>query len=189
MGYGIEGKKTRLVPMDVEQHLDNAQRWINDLTNTEWIGTPDMPMSHLKEKEWFIARCLAGSDEVNWAIETLDGHHIGFSNLFKINYRNGTAESGSLIGDSSFRGKGYGSDAARVRAWFAFHCLGLQTIYSSYFEENEGSALMQAASGYEIWGRQPHAAWKRGAHRTMVHTYLTREMWLKLQGDGHSPIT
>lgn len=184
MGYGIEGKKVRLVPMDLEKHFDNACRWINDLSNTTWIGTPDYPMSRLKEKEWFEARCLAGREEVNWAIETLSGEHIGFSNLFRINFINGTAESGSMIGEVNFRGKGYGSDGARIRAWYAFECLGLQTLYSTYIEDNDGSAQMQAAAGYEIWGRQPNALWKRGAHRTMVHTFLTKVRWHELQQRG-----
>jgi RimJ/RimL family protein N-acetyltransferase len=188
MASGIEGKKVRLVPMDVEKHFENAYRWINDLENTEWIGTIDFPMSRLKEREWFDARCMEGIEQVNWAIETLSGEHIGFSNLFKIDYIHRTALSGSMIGDSTFRGKGYGSDAARLRAWYAFHCLGLQTLFSSYFEGNEPSGQMQAAAGYEIWGRQPNAHWKRGQFRTMVHTYLTAEKWRSLN-EGQSPIT
>jgi RimJ/RimL family protein N-acetyltransferase len=184
MAQGIEGKKVRLVPYDIDRHFENALKWINDLQNTSWIGTPDMPMSRLAELDWFEARCKADRSEANWAIETMSGQHIGFSNLFKIDFIHGTAESGSLIGDGDFRGKGYGSDAARARAWFAFECLGLQTIYSSYFEDNEGSGRMQAAAGYEIWGRKPRAMWKRGAHRTMVHTFLTKERWQSLQVDG-----
>lgn len=168
--------------MEEERHFENAVRWINDLTNTKWLAAPEFPMTRLKEQEWFEVRCRAGHDEANWAIESLDGEHIGFSNLFRIDFMHGTAISGSMIGDASYRGKGYGSDAARVRANFAFECLGLQTLYSSYFEENDGSARMQAAAGYEIWGRQPNAMWKRGAHRTMVHTFLTKERFELLQG-------
>jgi RimJ/RimL family protein N-acetyltransferase len=179
MATGIEGKKVRLVPMDPDRHFENAVKWINDPNATEWIGTMDMPMTKLKEKEWFEARCMADGSEVNWAIETLSGEHIGFSNLFQIDHRHKTAESGSLIGEPEYRGKGYGSDAARVRAKFAFECLGLQTLYSSYFEGNESSGAMQKAAGYKIWGTKPNAMWKRGAYRNMVHTYLTREMWLQ----------
>lgn len=181
MGYGIEGKKIRLVPLDYDRHFENALRWINDLDSTTWIGMQDMPISRLAEKDWFEARARAGNDEFMWAIETLNGGHIGFSNLFKVSYISGNAESGSMIGDASHRGKGLGTDAARVRAWFAFECLGLRTLYSAYIEGNEASARMQAAVGYEIWGRCPDAIWKRGQHRAMVHTYLTREKWLKLR--------
>jgi RimJ/RimL family protein N-acetyltransferase len=180
MGYGLEGKKVRLVPMDPDRHFENAVRWINDLANTTWISIPEFPTTKAKEREWFDARCLAGQSEANWAIETMSGEHIGFSGLFHIDFVNRTADSGSLIGEANFRGKGYGSDAAKVRAWFAFECLGLQTLFSSYFEENEGSAQMQAAVGYEIWGRKPNAIWKRGEFRTMVHTFLTRDKWLSL---------
>ena len=83
MATGSEGKKVRLVPMDPDRHFENAVKWINDPNATEWIGTMDMPMTKLKEKEWFEARCMADGSEVNWAIETLSGEHIGFSNLFQ----------------------------------------------------------------------------------------------------------
>lgn len=186
MGYGLEGKKVRLVPMSVERHFENAIKWINDPDNTMWIGTLELPMSREKERLWFDARCTAGNDEANWAIETLSGEHIGFSNLFSITYVHRHGTSGSMIGEATFRGKGYGSDAARVRADFAFENLGLEALFSSYFEGNEGSARMQAAAGYEVWGRQPLAMWKRGELRTMVHTVLTRTRWKELRGNQDS---
>lgn len=85
------------------------------------------------------------------------------------------------MNDSELWARDYGSDQARVRARFAFEVLGLEMIYSNYFEGNERSARMFAAAGYEIWGVQPKAVWKRGAFRNRVCVALSRERWESMQ--------
>jgi RimJ/RimL family protein N-acetyltransferase len=172
MSYGYEGEKVRLVPMDLDLHLTNAQRWMNDVRVTEWLFVGDFPMTRIAEEAWFQERMTAGPSEANFAIELLDGTHIGFSGLFKIDFKNRTAHSGSIIAPE-FWSNGYGTDAVRIRADYAFRVLGLKTLYTSYLAENERSGRMQAAAGYTIWGRQPNAIWKRGKMRDLVHTFLS----------------
>ncbi len=181
MAFGIVGLKTRLVPLDFDLHFENAYRWINDNDITQWLGGNLNPMSRLAEREWFEkSQKLADSDLI-FAIETLEGVHIGFSDLRNISYRHGTATSGSFIGITGYWGKGLGSDAARTRCQYAFEQLGLRTLYSSYLEGNDRSGQMQKAVGYEKWGLQPQACYKNGKHQDLVHTVLTRERWEALK--------
>jgi RimJ/RimL family protein N-acetyltransferase len=177
---GYEGKKTRLVPLDFDRHFENAFAWINDPECTQWIAGGDYPISRLAEKDWFEQRQRDGESAAFFAIETLEGEHIGFSSLIHIEPRHGTATSGSMIGIHEHRGKGNGSDAARVRAYYAFEVLNLRMIFSGYIEGNERSKRMQEAVGYGEWGRQYGALWKRGAYRDHVHTVLTRDRWREL---------
>jgi RimJ/RimL family protein N-acetyltransferase len=174
MAYGYEGKKVRLVPLDFDRHFANLVRWINDPEVTEWLLVGDYPMTALSEKEWFDSASRLSTTEVHFAIETLDGVHLGTSALFRIDYRSGTAVSGSMIGATDEWGKGYGTDAAKVRARYAFEVLGLRMLYSEYLEGNVKSARMQEKAGYKVWGVQPKSHWKRGAFRDHVHTYLER---------------
>ena len=178
MGIGWEGEKVRLVPLDFDRHFENCYQWINDPEVNEWLAVGDFPMSRLAEREWFEARQKSTYPELALAIETLDGVHIGNTGLHRIDFRHGTALTGSLIGDKENRGKGYGTDAARVRAWYCFHVLGLRMLYSEYFADNELSKRMQEKAGYKQYGVRPQAMWKRGEHRDMVLTYLSREDWL-----------
>lgn len=177
MGLGWEGKKVRLVPLDFDKHFENCYKWINDPEVNEWLGVGDLPMSRLAEKEWFEARQKSSNPTIALAIETLDGVHIGQTGLHNIDLRNGTANTGSFIGDKENRGKGYGTDAARVRSWYCFHVLGLRMLYSEYFAGNEFSNRMQEKAGYKQYGVKPKAMWKRGEYRDMVLTYLSREDW------------
>ena len=50
-----------------------------------------------------------------WAIVDEKGRHIGFIGLHEINWRNRWALGGLVIGDRSAWGKGYATDAVRVR--------------------------------------------------------------------------
>ena len=180
MAIGWPGEKVRLVPLEFERHFENCYRWINDADVSEWLALGDLPMSRLAEKEWFEKAQVATETQIHFAIETLDGRHVGNSGLFRISRAHGTAMSGSLIGEFEDRGKGLGTDATKVRAWYGFHVLGLRQLYSEYFGGNEPAKRMQEKVGYVEWGVRPAAFWKRGAYRDLVETVLTRERFFEL---------
>lgn len=182
MSYGYEGNLVRLAPLDEDKHFENALRWINDPEVTQHLLVGHFPMSRLAEKDWFESRCRA-KDDLLFAIETLDGeHHIGFSGVHQIDFRHGTSVTGTIIGAKEMWGKGYGSDAAKVRAYYAFEILGLRLLLSAYFDGNERSRRMQEATGYRECGRIPARFWKNGAYRDEILTYLDRETWRKANG-------
>src|SRR5436190_24195120 len=102
MAFGWEGKLVRLVPPDKERHTVNAYRWVNDLdvTSNLLIGGP---ITRGMEEAWFDK--LANDDSnIHFAIETLDGRHLGMSGLHQINRRHGTAVCGSFLGEKDDRG-------------------------------------------------------------------------------------
>lgn len=173
MGFGIEGERVRLVPLDEERHFENCYRWINDPEITATLMA-DGFMTRLAEQEWFKGACLSKSD-IYFAIELLDGTHIGNTALHGVNYQHGSAISGTLIGDKSQWGKGYASEAVRLRTRFAFETLGLRLILSAYLGDNGASWRMQQKSGYQEIGRIPKRFWKRGQYVDEVLTMCTRE--------------
>jgi RimJ/RimL family protein N-acetyltransferase len=147
MSYGWSGEKVRLVPLDSERHFENALRWINDPEITQWTLTGDFPISRLAEEEWFERVMRPNEKEVVFAVETLEGEHIGFSGLHQINWRHGTATTATLIGRKELWGKGYGTDAVRVRTWYAFEVLGLRLLISEVLDGNVASLKMLLKAG------------------------------------------
>lgn len=178
MAYGWEGSKTRLVPLDKERHLDNALVWLNDPEVTEWVLIGDFPLTRLAEEKFFDRVTGGDEREVAFAIESLEGEHIGFSGIHRIDFRHGTAMTGTIIGSKDHWGMGLGTDAARTRARYAFDVLGLRLLMSSVLDGNERSLRMQLAVGYIEIGRIPQRFWKRGAYRDEILTCLTREAFL-----------
>lgn len=175
MGFGWEGEKVRLVPLDVERHLENAVRWMNDPDVTQNLLIGDFPMTRVAEREWFERNSKPEEHNVAFAIELLNGEHIGFSGIHRINWKDSTATTGTVIGATEHWGKGLGTDAARVRTRYAFEALGLRYLMSSVLEGNERSLGMLKRAGYVECGRWPNRIWKRGRFVDEVLLYRTRQ--------------
>lgn len=163
MGYGWEGDAVRLVPMDREKHLENALRWFNDPTITAWLETGDWPLTRGTEEEFFRAAERPDKASVQFAIETTDGVHVGFSGLRSIDWQSRVAVSGSVIGRHDLWGNGLGTDSAIVRSRYAFEVLGLRMLIATVIADNQRSMGMLQAVGYREVGRVPGRYWKRGA--------------------------
>ena len=172
MTYGWEGERVRLVPLDKERHLENALRWFNDPTITEWLETGDWPLTRGTEEEFFRAAERPDKGSVQFAIETIDGDHVGFSGLRSIDWQSRVAVSGSVIGRHDLWGGGLGTDSAQVRSHYAFEVLGLRMLIATVIAGNERSMGMLAAVGYREGGRVPGRSWKRGAWRDQASLVL-----------------
>ena len=173
--YGWEGEKVRLVPLDREKHLDNALLWFNDPEITEWLETGDWPLTRGAEEEFFRGAERQDRSSVQFAVESLQGEHVGFSGLRSIDWQSQVAVSGSVIGRKDLWGKGLGSDAARVRNRYAFEVLGLRLLVATVIADNSRSMAMLARVGYDEVGRVPERYWKRGAYRDQLFLTLHRD--------------
>src|SRR5260370_26595785 len=150
MPPGWAGDKVRLVPLDKAHHLDNALLWLNDPEVTRWTLIGDLPLGRLAEEDFFdrASRATAADDALTLAIETLEGEHIGFSGMHKIDWRNGFATTGTITGRRDLWGRGYGTDSARVRLHYAFDVLGLRLLLSDVVAGNEPSLRMLPEAGH-----------------------------------------
>jgi RimJ/RimL family protein N-acetyltransferase len=167
-----------LVPLDKARHMENALAWVNDPDVTETTLMGDFPLARLAEEAWFDRVCGVMSqtpEDVVFAVETLAGEHIGTAGIHRIDWRHGTALTGTIIGAPEARGRGYGTDAARVRTRYAFEVLGLRLLLSEVMAENAASLRMLQRVGYREVGRIPRRFWKRGAFREVVLLACERE--------------
>jgi RimJ/RimL family protein N-acetyltransferase len=176
MAHGWAGDKVRLVAMDQDRHFENLLRWVNDtdLTATLYIG--DFPVSRTAQEAWFARVTREDEQDVVFAIETLEGRHIGTTGIHRIDYRHGTAETGLYIGED-VRGQGYGTDACRVRARYCFKVLGLRLLMTSYMGDNVASRRMLEKAGYREIGVWPKRYWKRGSYLDEHLMALDRATW------------
>jgi RimJ/RimL family protein N-acetyltransferase len=175
MSHGWEGTKVRLAPLDREKHLENALKWFNDPEITEWLETGDWPLTRGAEEEFFRAADRQDRASVQFAVESLQGEHVGFSGLRSIDWQSRVAVSGSVIGRKDLWSKGLGGDAVAVRNRYAFDVLGLRLLIATVIADNARSLAMLAKAGYEEVGRVPGRYWKRGAYRDQLILALHRD--------------
>ena len=124
---GWKGERVRLVPPDRLLHLESALRWMNDPEITAMIEF-NLGIGRRGEEAFFDRIEAQDDSNFTWAILDEIDRHVGFIGLHAINWRNRSGVGGILIGERSAWGRGYATDAVRVRTSFAFDQLGLHRI-------------------------------------------------------------
>ncbi|MBI2907285.1 MAG: GNAT family N-acetyltransferase [Chloroflexi bacterium] len=98
-----------------------------------------------------------------FAIDTLDGKHIGNCMYFDIDEKKKQAELGILIGDREYWDKGYGADAICTLLDYIFSATEVERIYLHTLEWNVRAQKSFAKCGFAACGRS-----QRGGHRFVV---------------------
>ncbi len=72
----------------------------------------------------------------SFAVETLDGNHIGNCVYYNINEEKGEAELGIMIGNRDYWDKGYGTDVVTTLVNYVFRQTNLSRIYLKTLDSN-----------------------------------------------------
>jgi RimJ/RimL family protein N-acetyltransferase len=91
--------------------------------------------------------------EGRYAIDTLDGKHIGNCSCYNIDFEKEEAELGILIGDRDYWDKGYGSDAVITLLNHIFKEKKLKKIYLHTLEDNIRAQKCFQKCGFVPCGR------------------------------------
>jgi RimJ/RimL family protein N-acetyltransferase len=171
------GLKTKLGPIHPEHDLPYLWKWINDPEVAKYT-LASWPTHYYAEKD-YVENLHKQTAHVVFAAETLDNHFIGLFGLHSINFINGTATTGALIGEKEYRGKGYGPDAKMHVLHHAFNVLGLRKICSAVKAFNAPSLKYLEKSGYQIEGpARKQMFWHEGEFHDEIFLCIYREDFL-----------
>jgi len=136
----MEGKLVRIRAYE-KSDLEAVMAWVNDeeVTRNLGAGPISFPMSRAQEEQFldFATRSPADATNKIFAIETLsDRNYIGGIDVRGINWIDRNAEIGITIGDKSYWGKGYGTDAMRVIMRMGFEVMGLHRMWLKVLASN-----------------------------------------------------
>lgn len=157
---GLQGENVRLVPVDVEAHLEHFLRWFNDPEVTHNLAVTK-PMTRLKEKQ-MLEQIAESRTMIQWVILDENGHPIGTTGIRNISWREGNGSTGIVIGEKTAWGKGYGSDAVRTRTRYAFKQLGLRRLQTETFADNTAIIHCLEKVGYQQVGTLRKRRWRDG---------------------------
>ncbi len=110
-----------------------------------------------------------------FAIDTLDGKHIGNCVYYGVNKTKGEAELGIMIGNRGCWDKGYGADAVTTLVSYIFHQTSLKRIYLKTLDSNSRAQKCFQKCGFTLYG---HLA-KDGFSFVLMETH--RKQWEKEQ--------
>jgi RimJ/RimL family protein N-acetyltransferase len=88
-----------------------------------------------------------------FAIETMDGEHIGNCAYYDINETKGEAEIGIMIGNRRYWDRDYGSDAVNTLVSHVFSQMNLRRIHLKTLESNKRAQKCFHKCGFTMCGR------------------------------------
>jgi RimJ/RimL family protein N-acetyltransferase len=111
-----------------------------------------------------------------FAIETLDGKHIGNCTCYEINPRKAEAQVGIMIGDKNYWNKGYGADVLDTLVGYIYDTSSFNRLYLKTLEWNKRAQKCFAKCGFTFCGTL-----KRDGYKFLLME-LKREDWEKRRG-------
>ncbi len=183
---GLRGERVRLVPSEAREHLENALRWFNDPVVTARLDY-FMGMTRREEEIFFERMATQRESDLHWAILDPKDRHIGFIAFHQMDWRQRCAVGGMVLGERDAWGKGYATDAVRVRTRFGFEQLGLHRIEGHTF--NPGMRRVYEKTGYRHEGTARQKRWRDGRwHDVDLYAVLDEDYFAFRVGDD-APLT
>jgi RimJ/RimL family protein N-acetyltransferase len=178
LGPILRGEIITLEPPKIED-IDTFRAWLADLEVTRTLLVRFVPSRDAEEK-WY-ERVAASDSTVIWSI-VVDGKPIGNTGIDNIDWINRHATTGTVIGEKSAWGKGYASEAVKLRTAYAFGELGLERLETECLAENVPMHRALEKSGYQRIGRRRRHVYKGGNWHDTILFELLRHEWLAAQG-------
>jgi diamine N-acetyltransferase len=147
----VTGERVGLGPLRGDL-VPRYQRWVNDLQVSRGLGMRQV-MTEEAERSWYEEFSRQDPGRVSFTIYDLDDlAPVGTTSLFEIDYYNGTATFGIMVGER--RGQGFGTEATRLMLEWGFTVLGLHNIELRVWDWNAGAIRAYTRAGFRETGRR-----------------------------------
>jgi len=162
-----------------EKKLSDARNDYLWQTDAELSRLDAAPLAGVSYQHYLLSYSnglrYAAKSKRTFAIDTLDGNHIGNCTYYNIDETAGEAELGIMFGDSNYRDNGYGADAVAALIRHMFETVAVNRIHLKTLDWNG-----RAQSCFQKCGFQPCGHIEKDRHR-FVTMELTRKQWAEQQ--------
>jgi ribosomal-protein-alanine N-acetyltransferase len=176
-GPVLRGEKVTLRP-GREADAECFVRWFADMEVTRYLGHR-MAVSLYQEQE-FLKKIGESKDDVFWMLDAGD-KAIGATGIHRIDWLNANASTGIMIGEKDSWGKGYATEAMRLRTRYAFRELNLHKLTTEVVTENAASRKALERNGYKTVGIRREQSFAGGKWRDRWLGEVLRSEWEKTQ--------
>lgn len=174
------GIKVKLRNKRVSDAL-NDYTWQSDQLLAELDAAPLLNMSFTEYLSCYMGELRnPPGDRRMFAVETLEGKHIGNCVYYNINEGKGEAELGVMIGNREYWDRGYGAATVDALVDLMFRQTSLQRIYLKTLESNG-----RARRCFQKCGFLPYSHLSRDGYK-FVLMELHRSKWEEKQKESVS---
>jgi RimJ/RimL family protein N-acetyltransferase len=149
----IVGEQVALGPLRRELLADYT-RWRNDFTLARSLEYVPGPVTAEAREAWFAEASLDTTSIRFTVYERTSWRAIGLTSLNGIDFRQGTASFGLVIGEADAQGKGYGTETTRLVLDYAFTVLGLFNVMLHVYSYNQAALRAYVKAGFREFGRR-----------------------------------
>jgi RimJ/RimL family protein N-acetyltransferase len=151
MVKGIQPSMAHITELNqADFDLDLYLSWLQNIQDNRYIEAVRKDYSKFDLEKYLESR--VNNPEVKfWGIFLESNKFIGTIKLEPINWKSQTAWLGMMIGDSSERGKGYGSQALNLVLDYAENVLLLKDIFLGVHKNNIPAISIYKKSAFEIY--------------------------------------
>jgi RimJ/RimL family protein N-acetyltransferase len=149
----LVGDKCYLSPID-ENDAPRYTAWFNDLEVTRNLTAFPWSLNEKHEKE--VLEKIT-KEHVYGIHASADDALIGNIGLHDVDHVHRCCELGVIIGEKAYWGKGFGEEAIRLLASYAFDYLNIRNIMLRVFEFNERAIACYKKIGFKLIGRRRQA--------------------------------
>lgn len=164
-----EGKLVRLRALENEDIM-RTHDFVNDYQTMRGVMSGMLyPSSYSDEQRWTDGQSSYTRGEYQFAVETKEDRiFIGRCGFIHVDWKNRLAELGIMIGDSDFRGKGYGTDAVQVLCDFGFRELNLHKVKATVFDFNTAAIKAYEKCGFVREGLLKNELFREGSYHDVI---------------------
>jgi RimJ/RimL family protein N-acetyltransferase len=149
------GERIFLSPVRIED-AEQFCEWFADAELALYLTMFDRQMTKERE-EAILADMIKNNSQIFSIVTQEEEKLIGSCSLFDIDKQDRKAELGIMIGDKSFRQKGYGKEALKLLLDYGFNILNLNNIYLKVFEYNKIAINCYLRLGFKVIGNHREA--------------------------------
>jgi RimJ/RimL family protein N-acetyltransferase len=131
--------------------------------------------------EYTFELCYPLNSRHEFAIDTLEGEHIGNCVYYNVNQAEGKAEVGIMIGNRKYWNKGYGVEAISLLLDLVFEKTRLERVYLTTLDWN-----IRAQKCFKKCGFKEYGHLNRGDYNFLCMA-IQREEWVQLRAQAEKP--
>lgn len=169
------GKKVYLRALEPADLEGDYFQWLNDPEVTRFMESGLFPNSREKMERYLS---LASNREENVILAIIDkksDQHIGNVRLGPIHWIHRVSNFGIMIGNKKFWGKGYGAEATRLMAEYAFTRLNLNKINLGVVAEHQAAVEAYKRVGFKKEGLARSQFHDQGKYLDCLYMGLLRK--------------
>ena len=168
-----------------EEDLPSLAKWEMDPGRLPMVVSLVAPRSEAAAKEYIAKQCANDSNDLGFAIETLDDPPtlVGMIELSTARPKDRCATIGIALGREHI-GRGYGTDATRVIVDYGFREMGLHRVQLEVATFNPAGIRAYEKAGFVEEGRRRDSVWHDGHWYDEVMMSILEHEWTARRSRG-----